>query len=264
MMNFVSTWLIPAQLLVISTAQEVGKFVHRSGFYDITWNVNEERQAMIEFTSIGPPLPGSPEGTSSFNLVNRHGFYSLSKVGANTYAVGSAASLHKLIAHQLRQADAARAHEPLAGIQPEDLTTWTYTSGDGFTTGFRGETIEFMRVAESVTPGVFEYAESVAPYFKLTYVILDESIVSIQASCNRRRTSQMPFRLSRRGKGVQYVRYELESAGRGTLDQLLYMVNKVCPHRYLVHDDLSHLVVATSNTIYVTLGGARVALTRIK
>ncbi|KAF4732221.1 hypothetical protein FOZ63_001082 [Perkinsus olseni] len=201
---------------------------------------------------------------ANHNPVTRRGFYPLSKVGANTYTVESASSLHQLIAHQLRQADVARAHEPLAGIQPDDLTTWTYTSSDAFTTGFRGETIEFMRVAESFTPGVFELAESVPPYLKLTYVIRGDSIVGIQASCNRRRTSQMPFHLFRRDKGVQYLHYDLESVGKATLEDLHYMVNIVCPHVYLRHDDLSHLVVATSNTIFATLRGARIVLTRTK
>ncbi|KAF4683534.1 hypothetical protein FOZ60_009011 [Perkinsus olseni] len=216
---------------------------------------------------VGPPPPGSPAGTPPDFQGNFFGYYSLSRVSGHTYAVGSDAdvrSWYGSFAHQLRRADAARAHETLAGIQTGDLTTLTYTSGDTFTIEFRDETIEFMRVAESFTPGVFEYAESVAPYFKLTYLIRDDGIVGIQASCNRRRTSQMPFRLSRRDKGRPYLYYELESAGRGTLDQLLYMVNIVCPRTYLLHDDLSHVVFATSDTIYVTLGGVRLSLTRTK
>ncbi|KAF4711889.1 hypothetical protein FOZ63_030082 [Perkinsus olseni] len=246
---------------------DVGRFVHRSGFFNITYDVNEKGQIMIGFTSIGPPPPGSPAGTPPDFQGNFFGYYSLSRVSGHTYAVGSDAdvrSWYGSFAHQLRRADAARAHETLAGIQTGDLTTLTYTSGDTFTTEFRDETIEFMRVAESFTPGVFEYAESVAPYFKLTYLIRDDGIVGIQASCNRRRTSQMPFRLSRRDKGRPYLYYELESAGRGTLDQLLYMVNIVCPRTYLLHDDLSHVVFATSDTIYVTLGGVRLSLTRTK
>ncbi|KAF4736413.1 hypothetical protein FOZ62_019523 [Perkinsus olseni] len=162
MMNFVSTWLFPAQLLVITTAQDVGSFVHVTGVHKMTFDVNEEAHFK----------------------------------------------------------EAGVADDPYAGIQSGDLTTLTYTSGDTFTTDFRNETIEFMRVAESFTPGVFEYAEPVTPHFKLTYLIRDDGLIGIQASCNRRRTSQLPFRLSRRDKGVQYLHYELESAGTGTLDQL--------------------------------------------
>ncbi|KAF4723531.1 hypothetical protein FOZ63_004783 [Perkinsus olseni] len=273
-MNFISTWLIYAQLLVITTTQDVGKFVHREAFFNITYDVNEEGQIMISFTSMAPPPPGSPAGTPPDFQGNYFGYYSLSRVRGpltldrgHTYAVGPDAdvgSWYGSFAHQLRRADAERAHEPLAGIQTGDLTTLTYTSGDSFTTEFRNETIEFMRVAHSFTPGVFGYAESVAPYFKLTYLIRADGIVGIQASCNRRRTSQVPFHLSRRDKGRPYLYYELESAGRGTLDQLLDMVNIVCPRTYLLHDDLSQVVFATSNTIYVTLGGARMILTRTK
>ncbi|KAF4677014.1 hypothetical protein FOZ63_012303, partial [Perkinsus olseni] len=183
MMNLVSTWFIPAQLLVATTAQDVGRFVHVTGVHKMTF-------------------------------------------------------------------DAGVADDPFAGIQTGDLTTLAYTSGDTFTTDFRDEMIKFMRVAESFTPGVFEYAQSVAPYFKLTYLIRDDGLIGIQASRKRRRTSQLPFRLSRRDKGVQYLHYELESAGTGTLPG------------YLLHGDLSPVVFATSDTIYVALGGARLALTR--
>ncbi|KAF4714177.1 hypothetical protein FOZ62_030711, partial [Perkinsus olseni] len=128
-----------------------------------------------------------------------------------TFDLGNNSRISYLtIAAHLKQAGVA--DDRFAGIQTGDLTTLTYTSSDVFTTDFRNETIKFMRVAESFTPGVFEYAESVAFYFKLTYLIRDDGIVGIQASCNRRRTSQVPFRLSRRDKGRPYLYYELESA----------------------------------------------------
>ncbi|KAF4670967.1 hypothetical protein FOL46_000533 [Perkinsus olseni] len=267
MMNFVSTWLIPAQLLVATTAQDVGRFVHVTGVHKMTFDVNEEGEAELLLMSRFPPPPGSPKGKQLRILANRFGPYSLLKVGDSTHTYDLAnrsRTFYLTIAAHLREADAARAHEPLAGIQTGDLTTLTYTSGDSFTTEFRNETIKFMRVAHSFTPGVFEYAESAAPYLKLTYLIRADGIVGIQASCNRRRTSQVPFKLSRRDKGVQYLHYDLESAGRGTVDQLLYMVNIVCPRTYLLHDDLSRVVFATSDTIYVALGGSRLALTRTK
>ncbi|KAF4707182.1 hypothetical protein FOZ63_029043 [Perkinsus olseni] len=277
MINFVSTLLFPAQLLVITTAQEVGRFVHVTGAHKMIFDVNAEGEAKLTFTSLFPPPPGSPEGTLSRYWGNFFGPYSLSKVQPSrecylqledsthtyTFDLGNNSRISYLtIAAHLKQAGVA--DEPLAGIQPDDLTTLTYTSNDVFTTEFRNETIEFMRVAESFTPGVFEYAESVAPYFKLTYLIRADGIVGIQASCNRRRTSQVPFRLSRRDKGRPYLHYDLESAGRGTLDQLLYMVNIVCPRQCLRHGDLSPVVFATSDTIYVALGGSRLALTRTK
>ncbi|KAF4686405.1 hypothetical protein FOZ60_005327 [Perkinsus olseni] len=111
MMNFISTWLIPAQLLVITTAQPYGNFVHR--------------------------------GTPSRHLRNYFGPYPLSNIRDNTYTFDlsriSVMSWYESIKLQLQEAGDAKADEPLAGIQTGDLTTLTYTSGDTLTTNFRNE-----------------------------------------------------------------------------------------------------------------------------
>ncbi|KAF4711103.1 hypothetical protein FOZ63_026086 [Perkinsus olseni] len=109
---------------------------------------------------------------------------------------------------------------PSAGIEAGDMTTLTYTSGDTFTTSFRGEKIEFMREANNFAAGSFEYVEPVAPHLKLSYWILWAGSVGIEVTCNGRSTGRRHFKLVRRDQGVHYVRYDVEPVGRGTLDDL--------------------------------------------
>ncbi|KAF4683462.1 hypothetical protein FOZ60_009051 [Perkinsus olseni] len=263
MMNFVSTWLIPAQLLVITTAQDVGRFVHRGGVYNITYDVNEEGQIFFGFTSTAPPLPGSPAGTPPRYLGNYYGLYPLSKVGDNTYAVGpraDVASWYGAITDQLQQLGVAKAHEPLAGIQSGDLTTLTYTSGDTFTSNFRNETIEFKRIPYGLIAGEFEYSEAEAPHLKLHYRIRSNGAVGIQASCDGGSiTPRFLFKLTRRDIGMPY---SVRSLGMTSLYPLIRMVRSDCPTAGVKYTDLSNVVFATQNTIYVRVGGVIRALTR--
>ncbi|KAF4717993.1 hypothetical protein FOZ63_031866, partial [Perkinsus olseni] len=113
---------------------DVGRFVHRGGAYNITFDVNEEGETMIGSSAWAPAEPGS------------------------------ARTCYGNIAWQLKEAGVAKADEPLAGSQDRDLATLHYTACDSFTTNFRNEEIEFVRVAHTLIPGVFEYTEPQAPH----------------------------------------------------------------------------------------------------
>ncbi|KAF4689836.1 hypothetical protein FOZ60_001108 [Perkinsus olseni] len=263
-------------LVIVATAQDVGKFVHETEDYRITYGVDENHEAT--FTFWVPPTPGtwSPDGRSfSFSVIRpspeefTHGPYPLSKTDRFTYAIdfeGPRASAHDwyksierlLLKNYVIDNDPT---VPYGGIQSGDLTILTYTSGDSFSTSFRNEDIKFMRVGGSLTPGEYVFKEKAAPYLEVSYRIRSDGYGDMRVKCKRRRTSRLSFKLSRRTKGLQYDHYAVEPAGAGTLYQFLHQVRAVCPTIRLDADDLSKVVFATEKTIFVALGKARLALT---
>ncbi|KAF4720335.1 hypothetical protein FOZ62_027989 [Perkinsus olseni] len=264
-MNFVSPWLIPAQLLVITTAQDVGRFVHRGGVYNITFDVNEEGETTIGSSAWAPAEPGSgsPHLLPPRWLWASSGPYSLERIGDNIYHVDfgrSARTCYGNIAWQLKEAGVAKADEPLAGIQDGDLATLHYTTGDSFTTNFRNEEIEFVRVAHSLTPGVFEYAEPEAPHLKLRYQVRSDGVVGISAECDGVTTPRLLFKLAPRDQGMQYTYYAVEPLGLGTLSHIRSKMKSACPNKNWKDSDLSQVVFATDKTMYVAVGRSSLAL----
>ncbi|KAF4744843.1 hypothetical protein FOZ63_010524 [Perkinsus olseni] len=263
-------------LVIVTTAQDVGKFVHETEDYRITYDVDENHEAT--FTFWVPPTPGrwSPDGkTYTFSIFRQppeeftHGPYSLSKTDNFTYAIefgGPRASAHDwyksierlLLKNYVIDNDHS---EPYGGIQAGDLTILTYTSGDSFSTSFRSEEIRFMRVGGTLTPGEYVFKEKAAPYLEVDYRIRSDGYGDMRVKCKKRRTSRLSFKLSRRTKGLQYDHYAVEPASGGTLYQFLHQVRAVCPTIRLDADDLSKVVFATEKTIFVALGNARLILT---
>ncbi|KAF4737443.1 hypothetical protein FOZ62_026426 [Perkinsus olseni] len=263
-------------LVIVTTAQDVGKFVHETADYRITYDVNENHQATFTFWVPSPPGRWSPDRSSySFSVVRQppeeftHGPYLLSKTDTSTYAVefdGSRASAHdwyKSIERLLLRNNVIDNDHPerYGGIQPGDLSVLTYTSGDAFSTSFQNEEIKFMRVGGSLIPGEYVFKEKVAHYLEVSYRIHLDGRGDMRFKCKKRRTSRLSFKLSHRTKGLQYDHYAVETTGVRTLYQFLHQVRAVCPTTHLDADDLSKVVFATEKTIFVALGKARLALT---
>ncbi|KAF4657829.1 hypothetical protein FOZ61_004666 [Perkinsus olseni] len=266
MMNFISTWLIPAQLLVITTAQPYGNFVHRSGVYNITYRVDEQGQALFGFASTAPPPPGSPPGTPPRHLGNHFGPHPLSTAGDNTYGFDlsriSVMSWYESIKFQLQEAGDAKADEPLAGIQTGDLTTLTYTADDTLTTNFRNEVIEFKRVPYPLIPGEFEHYGTEDPHLRLSYRVYSTGAVGIQASCDGGSiTPRFVFKLTRPDWGMPY---NVRSVGLTPPYALTQMVQSDCPTAGVQSTDLLQVTFITKDTIFVTVGERTRALSRVQ
>ncbi|KAF4654907.1 hypothetical protein FOZ61_007965 [Perkinsus olseni] len=222
---------------------------------------------MIGSSAWAPAEPGSG---SPHRLPPRwpwasSGHYSLERIENNIYHVDfgrSARTCYGNIAWQLKEAGVAKADEPLAGIQDRDLATLHYTTGDSFTTNSRNEEIEFIRVAHSLTPGVFEYAEPEAPHLKLRYQVRSDGVVGISAECGGVRTPRLLFKLAPRDQGMQYTYYAVEPLGLGTLSHIRNKMQSACPNKNWKDFDLSQVVFATDKTMYVAVGRSSLALTK--
>ncbi|KAF4744942.1 hypothetical protein FOZ63_011049 [Perkinsus olseni] len=152
---------------------------------------------------------------------------------------------------------------PPAGMQHEDLTQLQFKFGDSFVTNFRGEEILFVRIGHDLTPGNFVYKEPVAPHLEINLSIASNGLVGMRVKYKNHATARFPFKLSRNGHSLPYVWYDVESAGRGTLDQFSRRVRRVCPTKRLITGDLSQVLFATDKTISVPFEGHRVDLTKV-
>ncbi|KAF4658241.1 hypothetical protein FOL46_007053 [Perkinsus olseni] len=259
-MSSVPTWLVALQALLITMAQDVGKFVHRAGDYRITYDVDENHEVTFTFWTFTFEVGPGEEFT--------HGPYSLSAARSSTYAIdfdGTRASAHDwyksierlLLKNYVIDYDHP---EPYGGIQPGDLTVLTYTSGDSISSKFRREVIEFTRVAAKLTLGKYVFKDEDAPYSEKSYTIRPDKIVAIQAACGGPPTAKFAFKLVPGDAGLPYEHYALKSTQQGTLDDLRQQVRHLCRKDLGPSDEV---VFATKKTIYVPLGGARTPLTKV-
>ncbi|KAF4696137.1 hypothetical protein FOZ63_010825, partial [Perkinsus olseni] len=250
--------LVVALLGLLTTAQDAGEYIHYGDDHFIVVGVAAQT-AILGFYAIAEPLSLSrsnpPYTGRSF------GRFPLTKIGGSNYTVdfssGSLRGWYKIIEKALLDAGRIEHDDsyPPAGIQTGDFTEIHYNSGDSLLMNFRGASIEFVRVARSLSVGKFEYREETAPHLTLSYHIFPTGIVGIQASCGGQPTGRLPFRLVRRESGRPYVYYELESVGQGTLYDLLARVQYACPEKQVVFPDLidvadlSSVTFRTDNTI---------------
>ncbi|KAF4683542.1 hypothetical protein FOZ63_029685 [Perkinsus olseni] len=268
MMNFVPTWLLLAQVLVISTAQDVGTFLHETPLFKMFYAVNEEHEATL---TVVVPSVLVTRGDKTFEAYFNRGPNPLRKVEDFTYTVDFDSSesasddWHEALETFLVNTGVLESDETYSpdDTQPRPLTTLTYTSGDEFSVNFRGEEILFLRLGRNLVPGEYVYKESVAPYLRISYTIRVDRVGGVLVECKRRSTSRFGHMLVRRDRGLQYIYHVVESAGRGTLDQFLDQVKYVCPGKRVLPDDFSRVVVATEKTIYVEFEGGRLALTKV-
>ncbi|KAF4703945.1 hypothetical protein FOZ62_004009, partial [Perkinsus olseni] len=246
MINFIPSWLFVTLPTVIHAAPVVGWFIHYAKDYHVYFTVDENQKAhsfvFNAYTWRGPGI--TPRTHHYYNSADIDDVLPdeglpLTKVTGSVYSIGFPPDVlrkwYANIADSLYTAGHVDSKDgfPPAGIQPGDLVTITQTSGDTYTTKFRGETIELLRksrVLRFLEPGLFEYDEPVAPHLKLSvYVRYDETrrgvelgSVGILVACDGRPTSRFHFRLVE-DIDKPYQRYNVESAGRGTFDQLIQM-----------------------------------------
>ncbi|KAF4665403.1 hypothetical protein FOZ61_010954 [Perkinsus olseni] len=152
---------------------------------------------------------------------------------------------------------------PSAGTQHGDLTQFKFKSGDSFVSNFRGHEILFTRVAHDLMPGEFVYKEPVAPHLEINFKIASNGLVGLRVKCGRDVTSRFTFQLHPNDRSLPYVRYDVESAGRGTLKRFLRRVRRFCPTKRLITGDLPQVLSATDKTIYVPFEGGRLGLTKV-
>ncbi|KAF4689350.1 hypothetical protein FOZ63_008145 [Perkinsus olseni] len=237
MMNSVPTWLLFASALVISTAQDVGTFLHVTPLFKMFYAVNEEHEATL---TVVVPSVLVTRGDRTFEAYFNRGPNPLRKVEDFTYTVDFESSesgsddWHEALETFLVNTGVLESDEIYSpdDTQPRPLTTLNYTGGDEFSVNFRGEEILFLRLGRNLVPGEYVYKE----------------VGGVLVECKRRSTSRFGHMLYRRNRGLQYTYHVVESAGRG---------KRVLP------DDFSRVVVASNKTIYVEFEGGRLALTKV-
>ncbi|KAF4654348.1 hypothetical protein FOZ61_008326 [Perkinsus olseni] len=263
MMNFVSTWLLFAQALVISTAQDIGRFAYEESFFNMYYDVNEDKEVKL---TVEVPRPRHGRGDIPPSVDQAFGPYPLRKEEGFTYTIDfkksgiSRDDWDQSIETFLRDNGVLEHDDP---FNPGDLATLTYTSGDEFFVNLGDEELLFLRVGRDLVPGEYVYKEPVSPRMRISYKIFDNGTGGVLVKCRRRSTSRFAHMLHRRDRGLQYLHHAVESAGRGTLDQFRDQVRYVCPGKRVLFDDFSRVVAATDRTIYVEVEGGRLALTKV-
>ncbi|KAF4716579.1 hypothetical protein FOZ62_010414 [Perkinsus olseni] len=257
----------------MTSAQEIGEYIHEAEDFTMTYRVNEDYKAVFEF-SARPRLGSSPDGTSTTFSMQ---VFPLGYMKSSTYyhhvgwdiRLPSLTDLHTAIGRCLRAAGVigSDSTSPPADIQKSDLRYLFRTPDDFLLTRFLNKEILFMRVTRNWSPGKFVYRSPTRPKVKLVYKVRDDGDVMIRVKCGKGGTRRFRFKLSRRlGAQRTFKSYDVEQVkgrkSRHSWENLLMAVKRVCPGISLVADDLYKVVFATDRTIYVPFRGTRVALTR--
>ncbi|KAF4697608.1 hypothetical protein FOZ60_004503 [Perkinsus olseni] len=263
MINRFSIWFLCAGTLVISTAQDVGRFAFEYPFVEIFYDVNEEKEVTLTFDVPRRILDAHRVG----KLVSGHhelGPYPLRKKEGSTYTIDfensgiTSGDWDQSVETFSRNTGILPFDSP---YYPGDLTTLTYVSGDSFSVNFHREELLFLRLERRLTEYI--YKEPVSPHMRISYKIYENGMGGVLVKCKRRSTSRFPHMLSPRDRGLPHLSYAVESAGQGTLDQFLYQVRYVCRHKHVSPNDFSRVVFATERTIYVEFERGRLALTKV-
>ncbi|KAF4682274.1 hypothetical protein FOZ63_002666 [Perkinsus olseni] len=262
-MNFVSAWLLSAQVLTICTAPDVGRFRYQGPFFSLYYDVDEDKK-VTHRVEVPKPKYDTRDIPTGQHYVR--GPYALRKVTNFTYTIDFEASgitsayWQQSVENFLRSTGVLESDET---YYPGDLATLHYTGGDELFVNLGGEEIHLMRVGRRLVPGEYVYKESVPPYISISYKIYAGGLGGVMVESELRATSRFAHKLSRRESGLQYSYYAVESAGQGSLKQFLDQVRYVWPGKRVFPDDFSRVVVATENTIYVEVEGGRLALTKV-
>ncbi|KAF4678956.1 hypothetical protein FOZ63_004001 [Perkinsus olseni] len=286
MVHFILAWFIATLALVITSAQDVGWFVHyhpnpfpgplEEDFHFYATVHEDKTVSGLSFNAYSRRGHGSRARTpNNYNPVLLAGRFPLTKIADHVYSVGMSAPVRRQWYRDIAESLYLAGHvdskggDPPAGIQPGDLVTFRYTSGDTITTTFRGETLELMRRAQYQSPGLYEYTEPVAPHLKLSFLVRSgenryNGTVGIKVACDRGSTRRFLFGLALARAKKPYDFYDVKSAGKTTLDELRRRVRSICPSKRLKGVDFRNVVFASGVTIYVPFEGGRMALTRVE
>ncbi|KAF4683970.1 hypothetical protein FOZ60_008380 [Perkinsus olseni] len=189
MVNFIPLRPFATLLMVINAAPDVGWFIHYAKDYHVHFTVDENQTASLfvfnAYARRGPAItPGSRQALHP--TIEIRDEVPVTRVTDNVYSIDFPPDVlrkwYTNIADSLYTAGHVDSKDgfPPAGIQPGDLVTITHTSGDTYTTNFRGETIELLRKSRGLRyyqSGLFEYEEPVAPHLKLSVYVRFEKTV---------------------------------------------------------------------------------------
>ncbi|KAF4684997.1 hypothetical protein FOZ63_005575 [Perkinsus olseni] len=268
MMNFVSTWLLFAQALVISTAQDVGRFAYEESFSNMYYDVNENKEVTL---TIDVPEARQRRGDIPKGAHRAFGPYPLRKEEGFTYTIDFEKSgitsddWYESLDIFLSNSGVIKPGEPFdhEGDQPPPLATLHYSSGDGFSVNMGAREIYCSRVGRDLLPGKYVYKDPFRPRVKIIYKIRNNGVVRLWVRCEKRTPSRFRFILSLSDHGVPPLHYHVQSAGRSSLNDVLNQVRRVCPSKHLSSDDFSKVVFATEKTIYIEFEGNRLPLTKV-
>ncbi|EER07804.1 hypothetical protein Pmar_PMAR022011 [Perkinsus marinus ATCC 50983] len=147
MRNPALPWLLVAQALVITVAQDAGKYVYENRDFTMTYYVPGA-------CYVAWPFPLAEKASSVYILQDEH------SMGFDDW--------YNRIKFLLAHAHLVEPEDlnPLAEIQPGDLVTLTYHGKNSITTSFRKRELRFMRVMSTLPPGKYVYK---GPLFSMTY-----------------------------------------------------------------------------------------------
>ncbi|KAF4753576.1 hypothetical protein FOZ63_017550 [Perkinsus olseni] len=271
MVNFFPTWLLFASALVISTAQDVGRFAYEDSLLNMHYDINENHEVTLTVEVRAPRLVRGGRGDVPAAGHRNLGPYPLRKVEDFIYTIDfensgiTSDDWHESVENFLRSVGVLDLEDPFdhERDQPPPLATLHYTSGDDFFVNLGEEELLCMRVGRELLPGEYVYKETVAPFMRISYKFYENGVGGIRVRCRRRSTTRFPHKLSRRDRGFQYLHHAVEPVGHGTLAQFLKQVKDACRGKHPELGDFSRVVVATAKTIYVASGGGRLALTKV-
>ncbi|KAF4688018.1 hypothetical protein FOZ60_003241 [Perkinsus olseni] len=159
-------WLLVAQALVITVAQDAGKFVHENRDFTMTYYVYEDHKVDFAFTLSGEPETSPPHSRFVTYAFSPGAFYvtwpfPLAEEASSVYTLHDDHShlsfddWYNTIKFLLANAGLVEPENlnPLAEIQPGDLATLTYYGKNSITTSFRERELRFLRVTPTLTPG---------------------------------------------------------------------------------------------------------------
>ncbi|KAF4683065.1 hypothetical protein FOZ62_004902 [Perkinsus olseni] len=151
-------WLLVAQALVITVAQDAGKFVHENRDFTMTYYVYEDHKSRCFLRHVAVPVGEGGELCVHPPRVVDH----------DEHSHLSFDDWYNTIKFLLANAGLVEPENlnPLAEIQPGDLATLTYYGKNSITTSFRKRELRFMRVMPTLTPGEYVYE---GPLFTITY-----------------------------------------------------------------------------------------------
>ncbi|KAF4680076.1 hypothetical protein FOZ60_014118 [Perkinsus olseni] len=157
MLKLISTFLVAAQVLEISVAEQIiGNFMHWGEHFRLTFDVDKD--GMVEFTS-EVPGPYYPYHGMPFPLVG----------GPTTYTLDDEAVFEGELFHGVTfWYHGIRALLPEADIKPGDLRTLTYVNFRNISTTFQGQELQLSRNTPNLAPGVFHYEDPRDGRFEIT------------------------------------------------------------------------------------------------
>ncbi|KAF4688014.1 hypothetical protein FOZ60_003237 [Perkinsus olseni] len=181
-------WLLVAQALVITVAQDAGKYVHENRDFTMTYYVYEDHKVDFAFTLSGEPETSRPNSRSAIYSFSPGAFYvawpfPLAEEASSVYTLHDDHShlsfddWYNTIKFLLANAGLVEPENlnPLAEIQPGDLATLTHYGKNSITTSFRKRELRFLRVTPTLTPGEYVYE---GPLFTMTYDVNEDHEVT--------------------------------------------------------------------------------------